>query len=272
MPRRKPAALSRQAVARARLRWLRATLQARHAERRYVLTLTQIAREVGAVYERYLRKAMAATEAKGDAVKGPSGSGPANPRRAVAAVRATIQPQIEKRVAKAARVMFEAVDEASASYANMLGFTPVQIGPDVKAAYEARLQANVDLVVNAQRDYADQVVRIFTDPENFGRRVEDLAEELQARTGVAESRAALIARDQTLKTLGELNKTRQEAAGVTQYIWCTSGDNAVREEHADRDGRIFSWDDPPEGGHPGDDFQCRCSATPVVDEAEGIFD
>lgn len=27
-------------------------------------------------------------------------------------------------------------------------------------------------------------------------------------------------------------------------------------------GRFFSWDDPPEGGHPGEDHNCRCRAEP----------
>lgn len=30
--------------------------------------------------------------------------------------------------------------------------------------------------------------------------------------------------------------------------------------HAERDGKIFRWDDPPEGGHPSQDFGCRCYA------------
>ena len=38
-----------------------------------------------------------------------------------------------------------------------------------------------------------------------------------------------------------------------QYIWHTVGDDKVRPEHAARDGTIFSWTNPPEGGHPGED-------------------
>ena len=37
------------------------------------------------------------------------------------------------------------------------------------------------------------------------------------------------------------------------------GDSAVRSvtvrsAHAAREDRIFRWDDPPEGGHPGEDY------------------
>ncbi|MCW8915521.1 MAG: phage minor head protein [Magnetovibrio sp.] len=44
------------------------------------------------------------------------------------------------------------------------------------------------------------------------------------------------------------------------YIWHTQGDGKVRESHAERDGKKFSWDNPPEGGHPGEDYNCRCWA------------
>ena len=44
------------------------------------------------------------------------------------------------------------------------------------------------------------------------------------------------------------------------YIWRTEGDGKVRESHADRDGEVFSWKYPPEGGHPGVAPNCRCTA------------
>lgn len=49
-----------------------------------------------------------------------------------------------------------------------------------------------------------------------------------------------------------------------QYIWQTVGDEKVRGIHRIRDGRQYSWDDPPEGGHPGEDFGCRCWAEPIL--------
>lgn len=44
------------------------------------------------------------------------------------------------------------------------------------------------------------------------------------------------------------------------------GDGKVRSSHADRDGKTFSWDDPPEGGHPGEALNCRCTAEDIVDK------
>ena len=50
--------------------------------------------------------------------------------------------------------------------------------------------------------------------------------------------------------------------GIKQYIWSTSGDERVRDSHAENDGKIFSYDDPPPTGHPGDEINCRCVAIP----------
>lgn len=124
---------------------------------------------------------------------------------------------------------------------------------------------NIALMENAGRVYADQVQEIFSDPNSIGRRVEDIAKDIRERADVSQSRAELIARDQTLKLNGQINQTRQENAGVTSYTWSTSHDERVREEHRELDGKVFQWSDPPEPGHPGEDFQCRCIALPVFD-------
>ncbi|MBR1398669.1 MAG: minor capsid protein [Alphaproteobacteria bacterium] len=50
------------------------------------------------------------------------------------------------------------------------------------------------------------------------------------------------------------------------YIWRTKGDNKVRGKHAEREGKIFNWHVPPEGGHPGEDYNCRCWAEPYKPE------
>lgn len=49
------------------------------------------------------------------------------------------------------------------------------------------------------------------------------------------------------------------------YVWRTRNDRKVRPEHAANDGRVFSWDDPPDTGHPGEDYGCRCRAEPYVE-------
>ncbi|HBZ43970.1 MAG TPA: hypothetical protein DEO85_07950 [Maritimibacter sp.] len=54
---------------------------------------------------------------------------------------------------------------------------------------------------------------------------------------------------------------------ATHYIWRTRRDGKVRLSHAEREGHVFSWGAPPEGGHPGEDYGCRCTAEPYLPEA-----
>ena len=60
--------------------------------------------------------------------------------------------------------------------------------------------------------------------------------------------------------LGYLNQAQQMAMGIDFYVWSTQHDARVRADHAERDDEIFRWDNPPEGGHPSQDFGCRCYA------------
>ena len=54
-------------------------------------------------------------------------------------------------------------------------------------------------------------------------------------------------------------------AGITdQYVWRTERDARVRRSHRMNDGRVFSWDDEPATGHPGEDYNCRCEAVPYI--------
>lgn len=59
-------------------------------------------------------------------------------------------------------------------------------------------------------------------------------------------------------------KTALQEHPTTHYIWRTRGDNKVRALHAANNGRIFSWDSPLSTGHPGEDYNCRCTAEPYV--------
>ncbi len=61
-------------------------------------------------------------------------------------------------------------------------------------------------------------------------------------------------------------KAAANERSTTHYIWRTSGDNKVRASHAANSGKIFAWDNPPETGHPGEDYNCRCTAEPYTPE------
>lgn len=135
--------------------------------------------------------------------------------------------------------------------------------------------ANVQLVTRMTEEQLGRLERTLTAGARTGTRVETLRESIEADLGVSRSRANLIARDQVLKLNGELTQLRHREAGVEEYEWISSGDASVRTQHkflndASARGVTFKWSNPPvvdiETGrraHPGEDYQCRCTANPV---------
>jgi SPP1 gp7 family putative phage head morphogenesis protein len=132
-------------------------------------------------------------------------------------------------------------------------------------------ERNAGLIGGLNRVAAERVERFFAKVETGGLHVEAMAERLETEFNVGEARARLWARDQTLKLHANITEERHKAVGITEYIWTTSGDERVRKDHAALDGQTFSYDDPPvvdertgRRGNPGEDFQCRCTAFPVL--------
>lgn len=121
---------------------------------------------------------------------------------------------------------------------------------------------NVALIKSLPSETFDKIERIVLGGINDGRRWEEMADEIEKRFDVARSRAVLIARDQVGKFYGAVNRARQGELGITSYRWRTSLDERVRPEHAEREGKLFSWADPPEDGNPGQPINCRCTAEP----------
>lgn len=131
---------------------------------------------------------------------------------------------------------------------------------------------NLELIDKAMVGYGDDVRRVFRNPDVYGMAPDDLRDLILERADVTKSRASLIARDQTLKLNGAVTRERQTASGIDKYIWSTSLDGRVRDEHKELEALTFSWNDPPEPGHPGEDFQCRCVAIPVLPEDDETDD
>jgi SPP1 gp7 family putative phage head morphogenesis protein len=138
--------------------------------------------------------------------------------------------------------------------------------PNLAPQIAAFVRDNVRLISSIHEDLLFEVDGIISRGARQGLRASEMAEQIEQRFGVTESRAQLIARDQTASLNGDLAQARQQALGVEEYVWRTSMDERVRPEHAEREGEKFRWDDPPEDGHPGQPINCRCTAEPVLDE------
>ena len=131
-------------------------------------------------------------------------------------------------------------------------------------------ERNVALIRSLGESQIDEITDILEQATAEGWHVAALREAIEERFGVGESHADLIARDQTLKMSGEITQRRQTDAGVEAYTWRASGDERVRPAHADLDGTVQRWDDPPvtndagDTNAPGGDYQCRCTADPLL--------
>lgn len=130
---------------------------------------------------------------------------------------------------------------------------------------------NTRLITSIDKDAFDAMESMVFSAIQGGTRWEDLSDEMlkyvDPSVGNIRARANLIARDQVGKLNGNLNYLRQTELGVNRYVWRTVGDERVRHSHAIKDGKIFSWDDPPsDTGHPGEDYQCRCWAEPYLED------
>lgn len=136
----------------------------------------------------------------------------------------------------------------------------------VNEQVSAFVSANARLIRSVRGQLRDQVAQEVVRGIQSGERWEAIAASLVERVGVAESRAVLIARDQTSKFFGSLTQAHAKGAGIERYEWVTSNDERVRDEHAALNGMIFSWDNPPSEGNPGDAVNCRCIASPVLDD------
>jgi SPP1 gp7 family putative phage head morphogenesis protein len=148
------------------------------------------------------------------------------------------------------------------------------IGVDVVGAepwLEERLSAfaaeNASLITTIPERLHDEVAQATIRAIREGQSTDELADTIEERFGVAETRAAFIARDQIGGLNAEIAQERQTGLGIKTFIWRTSEDARVRPEHAERDGQEYSWDDPPDDEIPGQPINCRCLAEAVLASA-----
>lgn len=139
-----------------------------------------------------------------------------------------------------------------------------------KAVLEKWVSENVDLIKTVPKTSLDKMKKLVYGNYMNGKPTTSIVKEIQRQYGMDKRHARLIARDQTAKLNASITQQQHKDAGVSKYEWSTSGDGRVRKSHKRLNGKIFSWNNPPEtdGGrrcHPGEDYQCRCCALPVFD-------
>lgn len=141
---------------------------------------------------------------------------------------------------------------------------------------DAAVLRNVSLVRGLSQDVARRLSAKLLDALTRGLNNREIEKIITTEFGMARRRAKLIARDQAASFNGDLNRIRQQAMGVTEYVWSTSLDERVRgnpggkypnarPSHWGREGKTFKWSSPPSDGHPGQPINCRCTARAVIE-------
>ena len=139
---------------------------------------------------------------------------------------------------------------------------------DLTGFLEAVSLRNASLIRGFGEDLLKRVATQTTSSLLAGESAKTLQAKLKRELEVSDSRARLIARDQSTKLTSDLNRRRQEDAGVDSYIWRTSHDERVRPRHAALEGKQYKYGEPTgaeEGLPPGQPIQCRCVAQGVVE-------
>lgn len=137
----------------------------------------------------------------------------------------------------------------------------------------AFVQENVSLIRKMTKAQINRLHEIVSSATAGQDSYADLRDQLIEDMGFTKARATLIARDQTLKLNGQATQQLHKEAGVTRYMWSTSHDERVRDDHVALDGQLFDYAKPPvvdkrsgRRANPGYDFQCRCVAVPYTDD------
>lgn len=154
----------------------------------------------------------------------------------------------------------------------------ITIAPKLTPAQAERLssewQTNMQLWIT---DFTEKEIKtlrkdiksaVFT-----GNRYGSLVESIQDSYEVTGNKAKFLARQETSLAMTKFKQTRYEDAGVNDYEWgCVAGSklHPVRPMHKRLERKIFQWNNPPivndagERKNPGQDYNCRCFAKPIV--------
>ena len=157
---------------------------------------------------------------------------------------------------------------ATAKRALGINLSAVVRDEDLADYLQAAVARNTSLIQSLSDDIVKRIEQTVYTNSIAGNSVTTLRKSLQAQFGITDRRARLIARDQTGKFNSDLNKIRQQQAGVTSYVWLTAHDERVRPLHKKLDGNTYKWGEPTgaeEGLPPGQPINCRCVARGVVE-------
>ena len=151
----------------------------------------------------------------------------------------------------------------------------IPLRPELVEKLKDDYTENLDLYIQKWHD--EQILRLrqkVSQNVQQGFRAENLIQDIQAEKKVSYNKAKFLAKQETSLMVSKYRQVRYEDAGVNQYMWSTSKDQRVRDAHRHLQGKIFRFDQPPvtdpatgARNNPGEDYNCRCVAIPVLSTA-----
>lgn len=181
-----------------------------------------------------------------------------------------------KPTAKVIEGKLEALSNANAvdftkQYSTILGLSPKNFDDQTKAILAKSLDINISKVKSIGTLHHEDLRKVIAIGYAKGTSYDEMAKEISQRFGVTERRGHFIAWNEIGNLNSELSQHRQTKNGITHYKWSTSMDERVRPTHVAKEGKIFAWaEPPPDTGHAGRDYRCRCVPQPLFDES--LFD
>ena len=161
--------------------------------------------------------------------------------------------------------------------------------PNVKEFLDGAIVENVSLIRTIHSDFWGDVIQSvlanFRGDAQIGNLT--LQQRIKKIGSITDSRAKIIARDQTKKLSSSLTRIRHQNVGVKKYKWRNKQDErvvgnpaglypkgkAIHLNHWDREGKVYFYSNPPADGNPGTPILCRCFEEPIldIDNANLIF-
>lgn len=156
-------------------------------------------------------------------------------------------------------------------------------GKAVQDQLEIDRQLNASLIKSVATEFKQEIADTIMTNVQEGQRSTNLITQIKERYNVSQSRAKLIARDQTSKLNGSLVKVRAQALGSKTYVWSCVSDERSRDSHKVLDGKLCKIGDDTVysddngvtwkkrstiGGYIGEptsDYNCRCAMLPVLE-------
>lgn len=144
-----------------------------------------------------------------------------------------------------------------------LGINVFTESPGLTQTMEGFNRANTKLIKSLSTTAYTRMEGVVERAFREGQSTSKILATLQGEFRITKNRAKLIARDQMGKLNGQLTRERHLANGITKSVWIDAGDERVRDEHEDRNGREFDNTKGINGEFPGGPIACRCYASPL---------